>query len=121
MTNLEFFKACFSGEMKATVETIRSMPTHSLEYTPHPINRTAYEIAEHIAAHVRFESLKVAANSVQLGTQEAFIYVTGTSETADVVHQALVVSAVDEPVRMIGRCCHSLSVLVRQALGASHI
>ena len=52
MTNLEFFKACFSSEMKATVETIRSMPTNSLEYTPHPINRTAYEIAEHIAAHV---------------------------------------------------------------------
>jgi len=52
MTNLEFFKACFSSEMTATVETIRSMPTNSLEYTPHPINRTAYEIAEHIAAHV---------------------------------------------------------------------
>ena len=52
MTNLEFFKACFSSEMKATLDTIRAIPADQLEYTPHPINRTAYEIAEHIAAHV---------------------------------------------------------------------
>ena len=52
MTSLEFFKASFSNEMKATLDTIRAIPADQLEYTPHPINRTAYEIAEHIAAHV---------------------------------------------------------------------
>jgi uncharacterized damage-inducible protein DinB len=52
MTNLDFFKASFSNEMKATLDTIRAIPADQLEYTPHPINRTAYEIAEHIAAHV---------------------------------------------------------------------
>ena len=52
MTNLEFFRASFNNEMQATVDTISAIPQDKLEYTPHPINRTAYEIAEHIAAHV---------------------------------------------------------------------
>ena len=31
---------------------IRAIPENKLEYTPHPINRTAYEIAEHVVAHI---------------------------------------------------------------------
>ena len=52
MKNLEFFKACFQSELKATFDTIKAIPENKLEYTPHPINRTAYEIAEHIVAHI---------------------------------------------------------------------
>ena len=52
MKNLDFFKACFQSELKATFETIKAIPENKLEYTPHPINRTAYEIAEHIVAHI---------------------------------------------------------------------
>ena len=52
MNNLDFFKAYFKNEFKATFDIIKAMPSDQLEYRPHPINRTAYEIAEHIAAHV---------------------------------------------------------------------
>jgi len=52
MTNLDFFKAYFSNELKATYDIIAAMPADQLEYRPHPINRSAYEIAEHIVAHV---------------------------------------------------------------------
>ena len=52
MKNLEFFKACFQSELKATFDTIKAIPENKLEYTPHPINRTAYEIVEHIVAHI---------------------------------------------------------------------
>ena len=52
MKNLDFFKACFQSELKATFDMIKAIPQNELEYTPHPINRTAYEIAEHIVAHI---------------------------------------------------------------------
>ena len=52
MKNLDFFKACFQSEFKATFDSIKAMPKNKLEYTPHPINITAYEIAEHIVAHI---------------------------------------------------------------------
>lgn len=52
MTNLDFFKAYFNNELKATFDIIAAMPADKLDYKPHPINRTAYEIAEHIVAHV---------------------------------------------------------------------
>ena len=52
MSNLCFFKACFDKELQATFKIINALPKNNLLYTPHPINRTAYEIAEHIVAHV---------------------------------------------------------------------
>ena len=52
MTNLEFFKAYFKNELKATYEMIAAIPVDKLDYKPHPINRSAYEIAEHIVGHV---------------------------------------------------------------------
>ena len=52
MTNLQFFKACFANEFKATKDIIAAMPEDQLSYRPHPVNRSAYEMAEHIIAHV---------------------------------------------------------------------
>lgn len=52
MTNLQFFKACFDNEFKATEALIAALPDNQLSYRPHPVNRSAYEIAEHIIAHV---------------------------------------------------------------------
>ncbi len=51
MTNKEFFKACLANELAATAQTIKALPNDQLDYRPHPINRSAYEIAEHIIAH----------------------------------------------------------------------
>lgn len=52
MNNLDFFKAYFKNEFKATYDIIKALPGDQLEYRPHPVNRSAYEIAEHIVAHV---------------------------------------------------------------------
>ena len=51
MTNKQFFAFSFKNELQATCAAIGSIPTEKLEYKPHPISRSAYEIAEHIAAH----------------------------------------------------------------------
>lgn len=63
MTNLEFFKAYSANELKATYDIIAALPADNLQYKPHPVNRTAYEIAEHIVAHVY--DLDVIANNAQ--------------------------------------------------------
>ena len=52
MTNLQFFKACFDNELKGTEALITALPNDQLSYRPHPVNRSAYEITEHILAHV---------------------------------------------------------------------
>ena len=52
MSNLNFFKACFSNEFNGTFQLFSQMPSHNLEYTPHPTNRSAREIMEHILAHL---------------------------------------------------------------------
>ena len=52
MTNLDFFKAYFNNEFKATYVIINAIPVDKMHYKPHPINRSAYELAEHIVAHV---------------------------------------------------------------------
>ena len=52
MTNLDFFKAYFNNEFKATYDIINAIPVDKMHYKPHPINRSAYELAEHIVAHV---------------------------------------------------------------------
>ena len=51
MTNKDFFKACLTNELAATAQTIKALPTDQMDYRPHPVNRSAYEIAEHIIAH----------------------------------------------------------------------
>ena len=52
MTNLEFFKACFNNELKATRAIMEALPADRLDYKPHPVNRSAYEIVEHILGHM---------------------------------------------------------------------
>ena len=52
MSNLEFFKACWNNEMEATKSLFQSLPDRQLYYRPHPINRSAREIVEHLLAHV---------------------------------------------------------------------
>jgi len=51
-SNLTFFKACFKNEMQSTINLLAAMPNDNLSYKPHPVNRSAKEIAEHILAHV---------------------------------------------------------------------
>lgn len=51
MTNKEFFKLCLQNEMEATINTLLALNNDKLDYRPHPNNRSAYEIAEHIIAH----------------------------------------------------------------------
>ncbi|MFM7727139.1 MAG: hypothetical protein ACKO7B_10575, partial [Flavobacteriales bacterium] len=51
MTNREFFKQCLQNEMEATINTILALNNEKLDYRPHPTNRSAFEIAEHIIAH----------------------------------------------------------------------
>lgn len=52
LTNLQFFKACLDNELNATEALISALPNDQLSYRPHPVNRSAYEVAEHIIAHV---------------------------------------------------------------------
>jgi uncharacterized damage-inducible protein DinB len=52
LSNLQFFKACLANELTATKDIIAALPDDQLTYRPHPVNRSAYEIAEHIIAHV---------------------------------------------------------------------
>ena len=51
MSNLEFFKACWNNELNATVSIFKALPNDKLDYKPHDINRTAYEIVEHLVGH----------------------------------------------------------------------
>lgn len=51
MTNREFFKACLTNEMEATINIIAALNSEKLDYRPHPNSRSAHEIAEHIIAH----------------------------------------------------------------------
>ncbi|MFN5912627.1 MAG: DinB family protein [Bacteroidota bacterium] len=51
MTNKEFFIGCLQNELKATYDIIAALPFDKISYKPHEINRSAYEIAEHIIAH----------------------------------------------------------------------
>jgi len=63
MSNLQFFKACFNNELKATRAIIEGLPSDKLDYKPHPVNRSAYEIAEHILAHMVDFKLILETNS----------------------------------------------------------
>jgi len=51
MANLEFFKTCWQNELNATLNIFTSMPNDKLSYRPHEVNRSAYEIVEHLLGH----------------------------------------------------------------------
>jgi len=63
LTNLQFFKACLANEFQATQSIIAALPNDQLSYRPHPINRSAYEISEHIIAHVADLAVMLRANT----------------------------------------------------------
>ena len=62
-SNLTFFKACFKNEMQSTINLLAAMPNDNLSYKPHPVNRSAKEIAEHILAHVLDLKIIIENNS----------------------------------------------------------
>lgn len=53
MSNLSFFTACFQNELNATVSLIEALPVDRMDYRPHPVNRSAHEIVEHVLGHVK--------------------------------------------------------------------
>jgi uncharacterized damage-inducible protein DinB len=63
MSNLSFFKACWSNEIAATQALISALPADRMDYRPHPVTRSAYEIVEHLLGHA--VDLKVIATSSQ--------------------------------------------------------
>lgn len=52
MSNLNFFKACFSNELNGTLQLFQCLPNDKLDYSPHPVNRSAKQLMEHILAHL---------------------------------------------------------------------
>ena len=70
MNNLDFFKACFSSEIKPTVDVFRSLPSVALDYKPHEKSRSAREIVEHILCHL--VDLKIIVKNSSC--DEAMIY-----------------------------------------------
>lgn len=52
MSNLNFFKSCLSNELNGTLQLFQSLPNDKLDYTPHPVNRSAKQLIEHILAHM---------------------------------------------------------------------
>ena len=62
MSNLNFFKSCFNNEFNGTFQLFSQMPSDNLAYTPHPTNRSARDIMEHILAHL--VDLKVIVEKV---------------------------------------------------------
>jgi uncharacterized damage-inducible protein DinB len=84
LTNLQFFKVCFANEFKATKDIIAALPDNQLSYRPHPVNRSAYEIAEHIIAHVA--DLAVILENGQCDEILSYPY-SGAADGAQKLHQ----------------------------------
>jgi len=87
MNNLEFFKACFSNEIKPTVDVIKSLPSEALNYRPHEKNRSAREIVEHLLCHL--VDLKIIAK--HSACDEAMVY--GFEQSADAAEDYATLSA----------------------------
>jgi len=50
--NMNFFTQCMKSELKATSDLLRACPADKLDYRPHPVNRSARELIEHILGHI---------------------------------------------------------------------
>jgi uncharacterized damage-inducible protein DinB len=50
--NMLFFTQCFKSEHKATIDLLRACPADKTDYRPHPINRSARELIEHLVGHI---------------------------------------------------------------------
>jgi len=63
MSNLNFFRACMGNELNGTLQLFQSLPNEKLDYSPHPVNRTAKQLMEHILAHM-VDMKVIAENSL---------------------------------------------------------
>jgi uncharacterized damage-inducible protein DinB len=63
MTNLDFFRQCVAAEYNATHALLLALPDEQLSYRPHPVNRSAAELVEHIVAHV-YDLIVILENKV---------------------------------------------------------
>ena len=84
MTNLEFFKACWNNELSATINIFKALPNDKLNYKPHEVNRTAYEIVEHLVGH-SVDLVTIASTSL---CDETLKYDFATVEDAAAAYQS---------------------------------
>ena len=83
-SNLNFFKTCFKSERQSTINLLASMPDDSLLYKPHPINRSAQEITEHLLAHL-FD-LKIIIENNQCDETLSFSF-KDAKEASEILNQ----------------------------------
>ncbi len=83
MSNLEFFISCWNNELNSTINIFKALPNDNLSYKPHEINRTAYEIIEHLVGH-SFDLVTIASSSL---CDETLKYDFSTVEEAAAVYQ----------------------------------
>jgi len=91
MSNLSFFKACWSNEIAATQALIAALPESRMDYRPHPINRSANEIVEHLLGHA--VDLKVISTSGQC--DETLKYDVGSPAAAAARYGELAAAVTD--------------------------
>ncbi|MFN5347712.1 MAG: DinB family protein [Bacteroidota bacterium] len=84
MSNLEFFKACWNNELNATLNIFKALPNDNLTYKPHEINRTAYEIVEHLVGH-SFDLVTIASSGL---CDETLTYNFSNVEEAAAAYQS---------------------------------
>jgi uncharacterized damage-inducible protein DinB len=77
-SNLAFFTACFQNEIASTAQLIRSLPTASLDYRAHPVNRSAREIVEHLLGHI----VDLAVIARESRCDETLVFPVTSSEEA---------------------------------------
>ncbi|MFM7015130.1 MAG: DinB family protein [Bacteroidota bacterium] len=78
MSNLEFFKNCWLNELAATTNIIKATPNDNLGYKPHPVNRSAKEIIEHLVGH-SFDLVTIASSN---SCDETLVYDFNSVEIA---------------------------------------
>jgi uncharacterized damage-inducible protein DinB len=89
MTNLQFFRACLANEFQATKDILASMPDDQLDYRPHPVNRSAREIAEHILAHVYDMDIIIRENACDERMAYPFISASAAASELEVLWKKL--------------------------------
>lgn len=84
MTNLQFFKTCWQNELNATINIFAALPNDKLNYRPHEINRSAYEIVEHLIGH----SIDLVTIASSNSCDETLVYKFDTVQVAAEVYQS---------------------------------
>ena len=84
MSNLNFFKACLSNELNGTLQLFQCLPNDKLDYSPHPVNRSAKQLMEHILAHL--VDMKVIAENGNCDETMTFDFL-GTADASEKLTQ----------------------------------